>query len=96
MCWSEMVLDLLSFLAGVAAGVVTGVLAGVLYGLESTAGLQEKLRQVTREVEMMRNSLAHPTSPNSHGNVRSEADQLSGELNEIQEEIRRMYRKGQS
>jgi gas vesicle protein len=88
-----MVLDLLSFLAGVAAGAVTGLLAGVLHGLESTAGLQEKVRHLTRDVESVRNSLVQATSPDSQEKARSDANQLTEELNEIQEEIRRMYGK---
>jgi gas vesicle protein len=88
-----MVFDILSFLAGVAAGAVTGALAGILHGLESTADLQERLRQITREVENMRSMVSSHTSNVSERDA-SEIDQLYRDLNEIHEEIRRMYKKG--
>jgi gas vesicle protein len=87
-----MAFELLSFLAGVAAGALTGALAAVLHNLETTADLQEKLRRVTREVEKMRNALSSSTS--HEDSAKSEIDGLYRDLNEIQEEIRRIYKKG--
>ena len=79
---------------GVAAGGLTGALAGILHSLETTADLQERLRSVTREVEKMRNTLP---SGSSHGHdAKSEMDELYRDLNEIHEEIRRMYKRGKS
>ena len=92
MCPSIMVFDILSFLAGIAAGGVTGALAGMLHSLESTADLQEKLRQVTSEVDKIRSAIGSSTSPNR--DPRSEMDELYRDLNEIQEEIRHLYKKG--
>jgi gas vesicle protein len=91
---SAMVFDIVSFLAGVAAGAVAGALAGVLHGLESTADLQERLRQLTQEVERMRSSIASHRPSHSNRNTSSEIDRLYRDLNEIHEEIRRMYKKG--
>ena len=89
-----MVFDILSFLAGIAAGGITGALAGVLHGLENTANLQEKLRQVTSEVDKMRDTIGSGSSNANDRNSRSELDKLDRDLNEIQEEIRRLYKKG--
>ncbi len=89
-----MVLDVVSFIAGVAAGVITGALAGVLHGLENTAHLQERLRQLTREVEAMRDRLLSSGGIGSgHPSERIKLDELKRELDEIHEEIRRMYKK---
>lgn len=89
-----MFFDVVSFLAGVAAGAVTGVLAAVLRGLESTADLQERLRRVTKEVEKMR-SMTSPSSGSglNESQARSKIEELQRDLEEIHEEIRRMYRK---
>jgi gas vesicle protein len=89
-----MVFDIVSFLAGVAAGGVTGALAAVLHGLESTADLQERLRQVTKEVERMKGPNASETPTLSNSSASSEVDQLYSDLNEIHDEIRRLYKKG--
>ena len=86
-----MVLEIFSFLAGVAAGAITGALAGIMYGLESTANLQDRLLQVTREVEGIKTNLLSSGDPNSTN--RTGIDDLHRELEEIQEEIRRMYKR---
>jgi len=93
-CPSTMVFDILSFVAGVAAGGVTGGLAGMLHGLESTADLQEKLRQVTSEVDKIRSTIGSSTARTDGRDSRSELEELYRDLNEIQEEIRRLYKKG--
>jgi gas vesicle protein len=92
--WVAMVFDIVSFLAGVLAGAVTGALAGILHGLESTADLQERLRQVTKEVEKMKTAIGSQTPSHDSRNTSSEIDRLSHDLNEIHEEIRRLYKKG--
>jgi len=88
-----MVFDVLSFLVGVAAGGVTGALAMILHGLEKTADLQERLRLVTQEVGRMKDST--PTSGTTEGadDPRVRIDELRQELDEIHEEIRRMYKR---
>ncbi len=93
-CGFAMVFDLTSFLAGVAAGALTGALAGILHGLENTADLQERLRQVTKEVEKINSTLLSSPAPDSdRRNAKLKVDQLYRDLEEIQEEIRRMYKK---
>lgn len=94
MCGFVMVFDILSFLIGVAAGAVTGALAGILHGMENTADLQERLRRVTREVEKMRSTVSSPTSDIDEHDAGLKIDDLHRDLNEIHEEIRRMYKKG--
>ena len=79
-----MAIDLISFIVGVAAGILTGSLAGVLYSLERTADLQEQVRKIKREIGEMRN-LSQDTQP--------KLDDLDRDLEEIHEEIRRMYKK---
>jgi gas vesicle protein len=90
------VFDILSFLAGVTAGAVAGALAVVLHGLENTADLQERLRDVSREVKKMRSAAVSRTSGASGDKSTAELDALSLDLNEIHEEIRRMYKKGKN
>ena len=89
-----MVFDVLSFLAGVAAGGLTGALAMTLHGLEKTADLQERLRRVSQDVERMGNASSDSTSSDSKdSNERAKARELRRELDEIHEEIRRMYKR---
>mgnify|MGYP006270144423 CR=1 FL=1 len=89
-----MVFDVVSFLAGVAAGLLTGALAGVLHGLERTARLQEHLRQITKEVEKIRSrAMLSGGSESGEPNEKLKLDELQRDLDEIHEEIRRMYRK---
>lgn len=89
-----MVFDVLSFLAGVGAGVLTGVLAGIFHGLERTAHLQEQLRHVTREVEQM-TDIVRPSGPgiSDKRDAEERSDRLQRELEEIHEEIKRMYKR---
>jgi gas vesicle protein len=93
---SAMAFDILSFLAGIAAGAITGALAGVLHSLENTADLQEKLRHVTKEVERVKSTIAANTSAVSEHKESADVEELYRDLNEIHEEIRRMYQKGRS
>ena len=86
-----MAFDVLSFVAGIAAGGITGALAMILYGLENTADLQERLRRVTQEVERIRNASSDSTSSDS--NQKAQATELRRELEDIHEEIRRMYKR---
>lgn len=89
-----MVFDVVSFLAGVAAGAITGILAAILHGLENTADLQERLRRVTREVESMGSTVRGPKGQNIDDYaVERKVRELRKDLDEIHEEIRRMYRK---
>jgi len=88
-----MVFDILSFVAGVIAGAVAGGLAGVLHGLESTADLQERVRGLTREVEKMRAGLSSDSPDLVERDVKLKMDELQKDLEEIHEQIRRMYKR---
>jgi hypothetical protein len=89
-----MVFDLASFLAGVAAGALTAGLAGFLHSLESTAGLQERLRVLTRRVDELASAFTGPGMVGSNDpNARAKVDDLQRMLNDIHEEIRRMYKR---
>lgn len=88
-----MVFDIISFVAGVAAGAITGALAGILHGLESTADLQEKVRSATKDMEKMRIALSSNNPDFSEHDVKLKMDELHQDLDEIQEQIRRMYKK---
>ncbi len=79
---------------GVIAGVLTGALAGILHSMERTADLQEKVRRITQDVEKMSSALRSDHVQTD--NARSEVNGLSRDLDEIHEEIRRMYKKGKS
>jgi len=82
-----MAFDLISFIVGVGAGTLTGALAGILHSLERTADLQEQLRKIKREVAEMQ-ALA---SANENSR-KPRLDKLDRDLEEIHEEIRRMYK----
>jgi cob(I)alamin adenosyltransferase len=88
-----MVFDILSFLAGIAAGGLTGTLAMALHNLEKTADLQERLRRVTQEVARMSDRLSDSTSSETRDIRKAQAEELRRELDEIHEEIRRMYKR---
>jgi len=68
-----------------------GALAAILYGLEKTADLQERLRHLSREVESINANLS--SDGNKDLNSKTKLDGVRRELEEIHEEIRRMYRK---
>lgn len=89
-----MMFDLVSFLAGVVAGGLTGALAGILHGFERTADLQENLLKLKKEF----NSIDTTTIGRAYKDPASEAKmrELHAELDSINEEIRKMYRKNTS
>jgi len=89
-----LVFDVISFLAGVAAGALTWALAGVLHGLERTADLHERLRQVSKEVDRVRDALLSSTdSGPTEQDARVKVIELQRDLEAIHEEIRRMYKR---
>jgi septal ring factor EnvC (AmiA/AmiB activator) len=83
--------DIISFLVGVAAGALTGSLAAVLHGLESIADMQERVRQIAKEAQKLNNSYRSQGTP-EHDTI-SRLNELQHDLDEIHEEIRRMYRR---
>jgi uncharacterized coiled-coil DUF342 family protein len=86
-----LVFDLISFVAGVAAGALTAGLAGLLHTLEKTADLQEKVLLAKRKADQLTSLIS--TGPTNSRDSKMEVDELQRDLDEIQEEIKRMYRK---
>ena len=92
-CVVAMVFDVVSFLAGVAAGALTGGLAGLLHGLERTADIQERLRLATQRLGQMSNTFMGSSGGLDDRAARAKLDELQRELDEIHEEIKRMYKR---
>jgi hypothetical protein len=89
-----MVFDVISFIAGVGAGALTAGLAGFLHGLERTADIQEKLRVATKKVNQLTGVLSNSVGGGSiDGLQKMKVDELQRDLDEIQEEIKRMYKR---
>lgn len=88
-----MVFDVVSFLVGVAAGALTGGLAGLLHGLERTADIQERLRLATKKVDQMRSTFSASLGGLNNEAPKAKVDELQSELDEIHEEIKRMYKR---
>ncbi len=88
-----MVFDVVSFLVGVAAGGLTAGLAGLLHGLERTADIQERLRLATKKVDQMSSTLLASPGGLNDGAAKAKVDELQRELDEIHEEIKRMYKR---
>jgi len=88
-----MVFDLISFLAGIIAGGLTGALAAVLYGFERSADLQESLLKLRREFA---NIGPKGTLNPKDADAEKRMQELRTELDSINDEIRRMYRKTSS
>jgi len=89
-----MVFDVVSFIAGVVAGALAAGLAGFLYGLERTADIQEKLRLATSKADLLTNVVSSSGGSDSiNGAAKMNVDELQRDLDEIQEEIKRMYKR---
>jgi gas vesicle protein len=89
---SILVFDVVSFVAGVAAGALTAGLAGLLHALEKTADIQEKVLMAKRKADQLTSMLSTSGAANS-GISKPEVDELQRDLDEIQAEIKRMYKK---
>lgn len=89
-----MVFDVISFIAGVGAGALTAGLAGFLHGLERTADIQEKLRLATSKADQLTNVVSSSGGSDSiNSAAKMKVDELQRDLDEIQEEIKRMYKR---
>lgn len=89
-----MVFDVISFIAGVGAGALTAGLAGFLHGLERTADIQEKLRIATSKADQLTNVVSSSGGSDSIDRAaKMKVDELQRDLDEIQEEIKRMYKR---
>jgi hypothetical protein len=79
--------DIISFVTGVVAGGLVGVLAGYLHETETIGGLQEKVRMAM--VQLEENT---PLVRNRTGKELAGSD-LQRELQELQDEIKKLYRR---
>ena len=82
-----MAFDLVSFVAGIAAGALIGVLAGYLHETETIGELQERVRMAMVQVERIASSTRSKTD---EGAVSSD---LRGQLLDLQNEIKKLYRR---
>ena len=84
--------EIVSFLIGVIAGAITGGLAAMLHGLERVADLQERVRKAAREIEKLK-ALDPLNKDGVDEKPKLGLNDLQRDLNEINEEIRRMYKR---
>lgn len=82
-----MAFDLISFVAGLAAGVLVGVLAGYLHETEMIGELQERVRTAMIQFERITSATRSKT-----GEAPVTSD-LRHELLELQDEIKKVYRR---
>ena len=79
--------EMVSFAIGIVAGGLVGVLAGYLHETETIGELQEKVRMAMVQLEK------NPPSARSRtGGEPAESD-LQQQLQELQEEIKKLYRR---
>jgi hypothetical protein len=79
--------DLVSFVAGLAAGALVGVLAGYLHETEMIGELQERVRTAMVQFERITSA-----TPSKTGEAPVSSD-LRHELLELQDEIKKLYRR---
>ena len=74
---------------------MTAGLAGLLHGLERTADIQEKLLLAKRKADQLTNMLSNSGASDNGGRSvnKTQVDELQRDLNEIDEEIKRMYKR---
>jgi len=78
--------DVISLVSGIVVGGVVGVLAGYLHETETIGGLQEKVRMAMVQVEKSSSASQKRTGEPA-------GDDLQRQLVELQDEIRRLYRR---
>jgi len=79
--------DLISFVTGLAAGALVGVLAGYLHETEIVGELQERVRTSMIQFERITSAARSKT-----GEASVDSD-LRHELLELQDEIKKLYRR---
>jgi archaellum component FlaC len=79
--------DIVSFTVGLLAGALVGALAGYLHETEKIGGLQERVRMAMVQLEKTSSTTRSRTSE-----VPAESD-LQHQLRELQDEIKKMYRR---
>jgi len=79
--------DFVSFAAGVVAGALVGVLGGYLHETETLGELQERVRAAVLQLERI-GSRTRDEASEEPARV-----ELRRQLQELQEEIKKLYRK---
>ena len=82
-----MAFDLISFTTGLATGALVGVLAGYLHETETIGELQERVRMAMLQLEKATSTIRNRTSEEA-----ADSD-LRHQLQELQDEIRKMYKR---
>jgi len=82
-----LVFDFVSFAAGVVSGALVGALAGYLHETETLGELQEQVRSAVLQVERIASRTREEAGEEP---ARTE---LRRQLLELQEEIKKLYRK---
>jgi hypothetical protein len=79
--------DIFSFVTGTVAGGLVGVLAGYLHETETIGELQEKVRMAMVQLEKNTPPVRKRTGKEPAGS------DLQDELQQLQEEIKKLYRR---
>jgi hypothetical protein len=79
--------DIISFAAGIVTGSLVGVLAGYLHETESVGELQERVRMAMVQLEKTTSTIGSRTGEGPAGS------DLRNQLQELQDEIKKMYRR---
>ena len=79
--------DVISFATGIVAGGLVGVLAGYLHETETIGELQEKVRMAMVQLEKTTSAIRNRTSKEPAGS------DLQHQLQELQDEIKKLYRR---
>jgi hypothetical protein len=79
--------DVLSFTIGLVAGALVGVLAGYLHETETIGELQDRVRMAMVQLEKTTSTIRNRTGEGTA------VSGLSHQLQELQDEIKRLYRR---
>jgi hypothetical protein len=79
--------DVISFATGIVAGGLVGVLAGYLHETETIGELQEKVRMAMVQLEKTTSTIRNRPSKEPSGS------DLQHQLQELQDEIKKLYRR---
>jgi uncharacterized membrane protein (DUF106 family) len=82
-----LVFDLVSFIIGLVAGALVGVLAGYLHETETIGELQERVRVAVVQLEETTSMIRSRTSEEPV------VSDLRHQLQELQDEIKKLYRR---
>ena len=82
-----MAFDLISFTTGLVTGALVGVLAGYLHETETIGELQDRVRMAMLQLEKATPTIRNRTNEEAAGS------DLRHQLQELQDEIRKMYKR---